>query len=318
WTRDSKKGELVIVNGATPSVNGVVAPRELDAAWSRVDPMVNLAVDVTRDVHVYGKWSTGYKSGGANSRSLTYAPFNPETVSMFEIGAKTEFFDRHARFNIAAYAGTYKDIQVDFSANYLQYDPVTGKLLSSTRTTTETTNAPGTGHLKGIEADLSFVPVEGLTVSASYAYTHVSIPATVNPFPQGATGVIVTTPIQIYSVYTPTHAASGSIDYDLPLNGFSLRAHVDANYDSGFYANYNNPGVGLTQPKGESAFIVNGRLAIADIDMGSANTRVTVSAWVRNLLNEQHLFYKTYSALLGTSGFFNDARTFGGEVNVKF
>jgi outer membrane receptor protein involved in Fe transport len=65
-------------------------------------------------MHVYGKWSTGYKSGGANSRSLTYAPFNPETVSMFEIGAKTEFLDRHARLNVAAYTGSYKNIQLDF------------------------------------------------------------------------------------------------------------------------------------------------------------------------------------------------------------
>jgi iron complex outermembrane receptor protein len=99
--------------------------------------------DLNRDMHVYGKWSTGYKSGGANSRSLTYAPFNPETVSMFEIGAKTEFLDRHARLNVAAYTGSYKNIQLDFSAQYQQI--VNGVLQSTTRTTTETANAPGTG-----------------------------------------------------------------------------------------------------------------------------------------------------------------------------
>lgn len=75
---------------------------------------------------------------------------------------------------------------------------------------------------------------------------------------------------------------------------------------------------GTVQPKGDQAFIVNGRLALADIGMGSSGARVTISAWARNLFNEQHMFYKTAPSVLGVYGFFNDARTFGGEVNVKF
>ena len=63
------------------------------------------------------------------------------------------------------------------------------------RTTIETTNAPGTGRVKGVEAELTFAPMAGLTLTASYAYNDVTIPATVNPFPQGANGVVVTTPI---------------------------------------------------------------------------------------------------------------------------
>lgn len=76
--------------------------------------------------HVYDKWSTGHKSGGANSRATNYKSFNPETVSMFEIGAKTEFWDRRACFNIAAYTGNYKNIQLDFRCGQRRthrYDP---------------------------------------------------------------------------------------------------------------------------------------------------------------------------------------------------
>ncbi|MFZ2995795.1 TonB-dependent receptor, partial [Sphingobium sp.] len=70
WTKDSKHGALEIVNGLLPvNRNGVSGEIGLDASWTRVDPMVNLAIDLSRDIHVYGKWSTGYKSGGANSRS---------------------------------------------------------------------------------------------------------------------------------------------------------------------------------------------------------------------------------------------------------
>ncbi|RVT92862.1 TonB-dependent receptor [Sphingomonas crocodyli] len=319
WTKDSKHGALEIVNGLLPvDRNGVSAEIGLDASWSRVDPMVNLAFDVTDDVHAYGKWSTGYKSGGANSRSQEYDPFNPESVSIFEIGLKSEFFDRHARFNIAGYLGTYKDIQVDFSRPY-----ETGGI-RQTRTTTSTINAPGNGDLRGVEAELTVLPVEGLTLSASYAYQYVKIPATVNPYPN-AQGVVSTIAVPIYQTYTPRHSASGSIDYELPMNGYAIRAHIDGNYDGGFYSNGNDPvylgpnnPANVRQPKGEKAFIVNGRLAIADIEMPGSDALVTVALWSRNLFNEQHLFYKSLSPQSGVSGFFNEPRTFGGEINVKF
>ncbi|MEG3092897.1 TonB-dependent receptor [Sphingomonas sp. PB1R3] len=316
YTRDMKKGLLFIVNGATPNVDGVVAPRGLDAAWSRVDPLLTLAYDVTDAVHVYGKWSEGYKSGGANSRSLRYAPFNPETLSMFEIGAKTEFLDHRARLNLAAYTGAYKSIQIDFQANYIQI--VNGQVLQTNRTTIETTNAPGTGRAKGFEAELTFAPMAGLTLGASYSYNDVTIPATVNPFPQGASGVIVTTPIRIYPVYTPAHAASGSIDYDRPMGDYSLVAHLDASYDSGFYSNYNDPAPGISQPKGDPGFIVNGRIGITDIALNDTGARLSIAAWARNLFNEQHLFYKSLNTLTGLSGFFNEPRTYGLEATVKF
>ncbi len=183
FTNDKKHGDLFIVNNAVPTipVNGqpVTGPIKLDASWSRVDPLINLAIDVTPDVHVYGKWSTGYKSGGANSRSLNYASFNPETVSMFEIGAKTEFWDHKARLNVAAYAGDYKGIQLDFSGLY--EDVINGVRVATTRTTTNTVNAPGTGRLKGFESEFTLAPLPGLQLTASYAYNSVKIPATVNP-----------------------------------------------------------------------------------------------------------------------------------------
>ena len=317
WTKDSKHGALEIVNNALP-VNraGVAGEIELNASWSRVDPMVNLAVDLSD--HVYGKWSTGYKSGGANSRSQEYDPFNPESVSIFEIGAKTEFFDNHARFNIAAYAGDYKNIQVDFNRPY-----ETGGV-RTTRTTLSTVNAPGKGGLHGVEAELTVNPLEGLTLSASYAYQYVRIPAAVNPYPN-AVGVISTLAVPVYQTYTPKHSASGAIDYELPLNGFTIRAHLDGNYDGGYYSNSSDPkyvGPGdptnIYQPTTDKAFIVNSRIAIADVGMGASGTTATFAFWTRNLFNEQHLFYKTLSPTSGTSGFFNEPRTFGGEVNIRF
>lgn len=320
WSRDAKQGTLLTVNGKLPvDRRGVSRELPLDARWSRVDPMVNLAVDATRDVHLYGKWSTGYKSGGANSRSQEYDAFDPETVSVFEIGAKTEFFDRHARFNIAAYAGTYKDIQIDFQRPY-----VDGKNGATTRTTISTLNAPGTGGIHGVEAELTVMPVRGVTLHGSYAHTYVHIPPAVNPYPN-AKGDLSTLAVPIYQTYTPSDSASAAADFEVPLTGATLRAHIDGNYDSGFYASSNdpvyvganNPG-NVYQPKGDAAFIVNTSLALADIAMGEGDAKVTLSVWARNLFDEQHVFYKTLSVTTGLQGFYNEPRTLGGQVQVTF
>jgi iron complex outermembrane recepter protein len=328
YTDDAKVGQLFTVNGAAPivPVNGVsvTGPINLNASWQRVDPMINVAVEASKNVNLYGKWSTGYRSGGANSRSLTYASFNPETLSMFEVGAKTEFWNHRARLNMAAYTGAYKNIQVDFFGAYVDY--TVNPPVNTTRTTTNTVNAPGTGRVKGVEADFTLAPAKGLKLNLSYAYNNVTIPATLNPFPiPNSGGLFITVPIPIYQSETPKHAASGSVDYDVPMKGFKLAAHLDGNYNSGYYANATDSNydtvtraVTYSQPIGDAAFVMNGRLALADISMGASCAKVTVAVWSRNLLNEQHLFYKSGSAAGGVTGFFNDPRTFGGELNVKF
>jgi iron complex outermembrane receptor protein len=327
YSNDKKDGVLFTVNNALPvlPVNGVnvVGPIQRRISTSRFDPLVNLAIDLSNDAHLYGKWSTGYRSGGANSRSLSYASFKPESVSIFEIGAKTEFFDRHVRLNVAAFTGAYKQIQLDYSGLY--EDIVNGVRVATTRTTTDTVNAPGTGRVRGAEAELLIAPFQGLTLSASYAYNNVKIPDTINPFPlAGNNNQVLQVPIRVYQVYTPEHAASGAIDYEVPLNGFKLRTHIDGNYDSGYYINYNDPvidartgAIRFAQPKGDPGFVVNGRFAVADIDLGNSDAKLSVAVWVRNMFNEQHVFYKSATPGAGTTGFFNDFRTFGLEANIK-
>jgi iron complex outermembrane receptor protein len=242
---------------------------------------------------------------------------------MYEIGAKTEFLDHHARFNVAAYTGTYTNFQVDFTAPYYSYD-ANGNVITSastTRTTTDTINAPGAAHVHGVEADLTATPFEGLTLSASYAYNYVHVPATINPFPTYVPGVgmvVATTPTIIYQEVTPLNAASASIDYQRPFERFTLRAHLDGNWDSGSYSTDRDPSPGLTAIKSQPGLVFNGRIAAGDIAVPSTGARLTLSFWVRNLFNEQHLYTRGISLTGGITGVYNDPRTFGFEGNMKF
>jgi iron complex outermembrane receptor protein len=175
--------------------------------------------------------------------------------------------------------------------------------------TEETVNAPGKSKIKGFEADLTVQPVWNLQLSASYAYTDINVPATPNPFLPG-------NPLfQVHTVYTPKHAASGAIDYELPVNiaEGKLKLHLDANYASKQYS------FQAESIQTDSSFIVNGRLALADIVLNDTGSLMTLALWSRNLLNETHI-YRISGAnegVLGDYANFNPPRTFGVEASFN-
>jgi len=290
YTHDKKKGTLTKVNGGNVNFG-------FNTSSNRVDPAVIVAYDATPDLHIYGKWGTAYRSGGANSRSVNYRSFGPEKVSTFEAGLKSDFWDGRARLNLAAYASRYQDIQIDFSATNLQ---------QSNRGTLETVNAPGHGTIEGFEADAVFSLAEGLTLSGAYAYTTSKLPQAANPFRNNA--------IQnVYIVYTPKHAGSTSLDFNTPVGGATLRAHLDANIAGGYNSSSSE------DVHTDKSFIVNGRVALTDIELSNQAT-FELAVWSRNLFNEDHTFYESRAsfAVIGSFGMFNEPRTFGIDATVKF
>jgi len=287
FTHDDKNGRLFTVNNV--ATNFTFAQKT-----SRFNPMVTLAVDAAEGVNLYAKYATGYRSGGASSRSITYRSFGPESVKSYEVGAKTEFWDRRARLNIAGFIMDRTDSQIDFN----RVDPLTN------RNTLETINAPGTTKIRGIEVEANLRPVEGLTLGASYAYTYTKVPPTANPFKNDQLE-------QVYIVFTPRNTASGSIDYALPVSFGTLRFHLDGNYAQATQT------FDQFATKADASFIVNGRASVADIDLGNAD--LTLSVWSRNLFNESYVYRRDPSneGTLGDYGNFNTPRTFGIEASIK-
>lgn len=301
YTHDKRDGVLDIVNGAT--VNYGFRYRK-----DRFDPMVTLAWDATDDVNLYAKYATGYRAGGANDRSQTFDAFGPETVKSYEVGAKMMFLDRKVRLNLAGYIMDRDGTQVDF--DNVNTDPSSPYFNLHTQ---ETLNAPGTTKIRGIEAELNIHPTNNLTFGASYAYTYTRVPKTLNPFLSTAANPVYQ---NVFIVYTPPHAASGFIDYSVPVGSGdeSVQFHLDAAYSDRQYS-FEDENV-----KAQSSFIVNGRIALADIPMSDAGTSLTVSVWSRNLLNETHIYRlsNANASTLGAYGNFNPPRTFGVEGVVHF
>ena len=305
FTQDKKDGTLFKVNGAATNFT-------FDQNNKRFDPIVTLAYDIDRDINVYAKYTTGYRAGGASSRSLNYRSFGPEEVKSYEVGSKLELFNRAVRFNLAAYMMDRSDSQVDFNFFVPQSN-------GTVRNTLETVNAEGTTKIRGIEADLTVQPLEGLSSTLSYAYTDVDMPQARNTVQEQLNASLNpanTTPIyqDVFVVYTPTHALSGSIDYQTFVGNSNTIAkfHIDANYASSAYA-FDNENV-----KSEASFIVNGRVTFEGIEI--ANQPLSVAVWSRNLLNSSFIFRRSNAngTVLGDYANFNAPRTFGVEITTKF
>ena len=305
YTHDKKNGDLY-------KVKNVASSFPFAFEYDRFDPLAILAWQAADNVNLYAKYSTGYRAGGASSRSVNFATFGPEHVKSYEVGAKTEFFDRRVRFNLVGYMMDRENSQFDFDFYIPQSN---GTVLH----TLETVNAAGTTKIRGIEADLTVRPTDNLTFGVSYAYTHWTVPPTPNPLVAG-------NPLQpLYLVYTPPHAFSGNLDYALPLSSSSdmaLKLHVDANYSDPHYSFDNEPVLV------DSSFLVNARLSIADIPMNDHGQTLTVALWARNLFNEAHIYRRSnanrvpidgaFNTVVGDYANFNAPRTFGIEATVAF
>ncbi len=63
----------------------------------------------------YAQWSRGYKAGGVNLPTGG-GLYRPESIDAYELGLKTELFDRSVTFSAAAFYNDYSDLQINITA----------------------------------------------------------------------------------------------------------------------------------------------------------------------------------------------------------
>jgi iron complex outermembrane receptor protein len=174
--------------------------------------------------------------------------------------------------------------------------------------TEETRNAPGTSKIRGAGVEFTVNLTDELRAGVSYAYTDAQVPPTPNPF----LGNVLT---PVFVVFTPKHAVSGSLDYEIPVGSGDMTAliHFDANYAGRTYS------FQVESVKTDPSFVVNGRIGLANIPMGTGQT-FTLSAWARNLLDETHIYRRSAAnaAILGDYANYNPPRTVGIEAKLGF
>lgn len=133
WTTESKDFHVVgytptavVDYGMPPGVPQAGFDLRQKKTWSA--PQWRVAADqkFTRDVFGFASVSRGFRSGGFNggARSIAEASapaFNPEFVTTYELGLKTDWLARTLRLNATVFYSDYKDQQVAFLSDGVRF-----------------------------------------------------------------------------------------------------------------------------------------------------------------------------------------------------
>jgi iron complex outermembrane receptor protein len=207
-------------------------------------PSVGLNFKASDDMLLYVKASQGYQAPGFNLAPGfpgSIDTFDAEKVWSYEAGIKSQFLDRRLTFNAAAFFYDYKNIQVR----------------STTGVGITTIDNAATATVKGIEASLSFVPVNGLTLAAQVTFldpkyrsfcspVSAGTPALSDPpFTDAACSIPLTAPTTALSYaqrqgnflnQAPETSGGISADYRAAIGSAGeLSAHVDYAWESNVF-----------------------------------------------------------------------------------
>lgn len=267
--------------------------------FNRVDWAANLSFRPTDDLTVYVKAGSGYLSGGV----FGGFGFKPETVIQYEGGVKADLLDRRLRVNLAAFHTDYKDLQV--ASFYL----LPGSATNSAYYIKNVANA----KIDGFEAEVTVVPIEGLTLNGNFGYTNFK-------YQTAPAGVV-------NPAYRPKYTAALNLNYKVAefSNGMKPIIDVNARYtgDQHYLTALGNSVPYATNPavakliNDNDNWVVDARLTLADIPLGPSKAKVSV--WSKNIFDDRTMTNAT-DATGGVivNGQFRQPRTYGVDVGFEF
>jgi iron complex outermembrane recepter protein len=278
------------VNVAGVPANPIKAPGSLSFApyasipisekTSRVDPKVAIQYAWTPHFMTYAEYATGFKGAGTNPQPInpaTATPFAAEKLKSYEIGAKSEWFDRRLTVNGDIYYNDVTDLQLIGYA-------------ATTLGGTITLNA-GEAHIAGAELEIQARPVQNLLFNISGDYMHFRYaslgPAAYNPTlnPGGLF-------LSDVAPYSPEAKVNVGVQYTLEMGKLgSVTPRVDDTYTSRVYFDPQNL---LASSQGGYS-LLNGHVTYAPLE-----GKWTTTLDVNNLTNK--LYYLSMFNQLSSFG----------------
>ncbi len=193
------------------------------ADFSKFTPKVSVDYRPTTDFMYYASWSVGYRSGGFSNRATdvitTNTPFQPETVDSYEIGVKSDWFDRRMSVNLSLFNANYKNQQ--------ESTTIPGGI---TGNETVVSNV-GSSVIRGVELEVIGRVTQDLTLNANLG----TLSSHFNDFVTGQVlpGQTVRSEVDYSNVnliYNPKITVSANADYKVPVSFGDVHANVGYRY----------------------------------------------------------------------------------------
>ncbi|WP_242128662.1 TonB-dependent receptor [Sphingobium sp. Sx8-8] len=300
---------LIFPGGTTFPLPGGEYDKEF--TFNKLTYKVALDHKFGRNVMGYVSFSRGYKSGTFNTLPLASDPSRPETVQAYEIGLKSELFDRKLRINAAIFQNDIQNPQV-----VTVFRSCTPPGSNNCVNSVGLTNAEK-ARTRGVELDSSAVVADGLTIQAGFVYLDAKYVDFANaPFyfpnpnpPYGNLPPVLGDASGNRLSQVPKWRLHGGFDYVWDASFGKVTFNANAAYTDSFYWDADNI------LKQGAYTIVNGSIAFSP----SADDRFTVTLWAKNLAGEK--YYGTQLTLAGFAGNIASPappRTYGIDVGFKF
>jgi iron complex outermembrane recepter protein len=324
WTHEKKSGAFsqFWVDGADLSGFTPAQVTAIDAIRTQFNPvtsfstkfsdnslsgLVTLNWKVAPEASVYGSYARGNKSGGLNLTALPagIAPeVAPEKVDAFELGFKSQFLDRRATFNAAAFWTEIRDYQT----------AITEQVANTVTFRQYIANIPKV-RSRGVEGDLAFEASDNLSFTASASYTdakyveYTNAPQAVENLNLGGIQNLSGKPLS----GVPKFAWSVGADGRAPLGELggrelSLYAHADFAHRSSFNTSATNsiwaqvPGFGI---------------ANARIGLKTDDGLWDLSVWARNLLDKDYFLNLSAANTGVVTAQVGEPRTYGVTLRTR-
>ena len=151
-------------------------------------PRFSIGWQATDDMRLYATVSRGYKAGGytldydgnAPNMGIVNERFDEETLWNYEIGLRSEWFDRRLRLNISGFYLEWSDMQLE---TFFFATP--GDATSNIQKTINVEEA----EAKGFEIELAAAPAERFLITAGLGYTDSEITVMTLPDQRQSEGI---------------------------------------------------------------------------------------------------------------------------------
>lgn len=310
---------------------GVRAPQFYEQVFDAVNLSYDLNVSyrVAPDILAYATYARAFKSGGINLNGvpadaagvpiLSAGSIKPEKVDHFEIGVKSQFWDRRATLNVTGFWTEIHDYQAN--VNNAQLGLLRGYLANADKV-----------RVRGVEADFSIRPSDRFVGYLNGAYTdHEYIRFVDAPCPPelsgGGTGAVIGAPgapgtnspanCDISGQWLPgisNWAASWGGEANTPTSLFGRDGQVYFGYDASYRSKFSSNASRSIYLDVDGYSLHNFRLGFRTDD------GFNIYGWVRNAFDAE--YFEQLAVTPGSTGLVagqqGDPRTWGATLATRF
>ncbi|MDB5971885.1 MAG: hypothetical protein JWQ90_4335 [Hydrocarboniphaga sp.] len=295
---DRIQDQTTLLTFPVPDVSATQVPLRAALNWFPVD-----------DTQLYASFARGFTSPTYNTINFFTPPdqVKASRVDNFEVGAKTQLFDRTLTLNTAA-----------FYVN--EYELLTAFLSVTSGGVVRFANAPK-ARIYGAEFDSTWQALPEIDPGLAFTASGAFLKSKYVSFPDGrgfdtATGLSFgpgsPLPARDFSgnriVNTPTFTSSVGVNQAINFGNSSVELAANANYNSGYY----------NTPQQEKLYATKA-YTLVDTHVSYFYTPwgIELTGFVRNIFDESYTSSR-YAADFGVLDTLNAPRTYGAHVKVTF